>query len=67
MSWYWRTTDEKIHQLLCTIASEKKELEVLWKLETTGGYLIGKRDEILVLEKSLAYKKEKLKLLKEVK
>lgn len=57
-----KTTEERMINLKCKIASMEKELEVLWKLETGGGYIFGKRDEILTLEKKLAYKKKELEL-----
>jgi len=58
-----KTTEEKIIKLKCEIAAMEKEIEVLWKIETKGGYLFGKRDEIISVEKKLAYKKKKIELL----
>ena len=55
-----KTTEEKMIDLKCKIAGMERELEVLWKIETTGNYITGKRDEIISLEKKLAYKKKDL-------
>ena len=57
-----KTAEEKLIILKCKIASMEKELEVLWKIETTGRYVTGKRDEIISLEKKLAYKKKEFEL-----
>lgn len=57
-----KTPEEKLIILKCSIASMERELEVLWKLETYGGYLIGSRTEILSLERKLAYNKKELEL-----
>ena len=57
-----KTTEEKLIDSKCKVASMEKELEVLWKIENTDGYAIGKRNEIIDLEKKLAYKKKELEL-----
>lgn len=57
-----KTTEEKMLKLKCKIAAMERELEVLWKLENTGGYIMGKRSEIIDLERKLAYKKKELEL-----
>lgn len=57
-----KTTEEILIDLKCNIASMEKELDVLWTLEKDGGYIFGKRAEILRLEKKLAYKKKELEL-----
>ena len=57
-----KTPEEKRLILRCKIAGMEKELEVLWKLENKGGYITGKREEILTLEKNLAYSKKELEL-----
>ena len=57
-----KTTEEKMIALKCKIASMERELEVLWKIENTGAYAFGKRNEIIDLEKNLAYKKKELEL-----
>lgn len=57
-----KTPEEKMIILKCKIASMERELEVLWKLETQSGYVFGKRDEILRLEKTLAYSKKEVEL-----
>jgi len=58
-----KTAEEKIIELKSKIASMEKEVELLWKFENDGGYLIGKRAEIIGIEKRLAYYKKKLELL----
>ena len=57
-----KTAEEKMIDLKCKIASMEKELEVLWRIENTGGYVLGKRNEIIDLEKKLAYEKKALEL-----
>ena len=57
-----KTPEEKLIILKCNIASMEREVEVMWKLENRGGYLIGNRDEITALEKRLAYSKKELEL-----
>jgi len=55
--------EHSIIQLKCDIAESEKELEILWKFENIGGYLIGKREEIISLEGQVAFNKRKLELL----
>ena len=57
-----KTPEEKIIKLKCEIAALEKEVEVLWKIETEGNYLIGKRNEIISVEKKLAYKTKLVEL-----
>lgn len=63
MLWF-KTKEEKILRLKCEIASLKKEVEVLWKLE--GNYLFGNRDKIVSVEKKLAYKKKQVELIENI-
>ena len=58
--WPFRKKTRK--EKLCTLASMEKELEVIWKLETTGGYVFGMKNEIISLERQIAYLKADLEI-----
>jgi len=59
--------EDKINKLKGKIVEEEAEVKVLWEIEKYGGYVFGKRDEIIDLEVSLARKKiELMRLEKEL-
>ena len=57
------TSIEREDRLLLKIALLKKQLEVEWKFEKTGGYLFGNRGEIISIENRLVKTKHYLDLL----
>jgi len=63
---HFRTKEQRIYYIKIKLAGMEKELEVLWKFENKGGYLTGKRSEIIALEINLAKTKKKLELLNEI-
>jgi len=67
-----KTPEEKKHdlknkrdKLRVKIAEEMAEVKTLWELEKYGGYVFGRRDELITLEKQLARRKVELELLEE--
>lgn len=61
---FGRTPKNKIDKLERELANDRRTLEVLWKFENRGGYVLGSRPEILKLEGKIAEKEAELAQLK---